>query len=322
MNPNLVYLVTAYCAATLAFAAVGVALALSTWRRRQVRAALVSTLVSCMGAGYLLARGLSLLGPAAWADFWLRVEWLFMAVAPVGLLSLALAYTGGGQWWTPRRLAALLVIPILTQVFVWQAVPGLLMPSGPLISVGPFWLSAGRPTGLWLVVHLGYAAILLALALNTIGRVFLRAAGAHRRPAAWLLGSLIVFSAASAAEAAGVWVWPGLPLSPWALLAVAAIFASAILRQLTVGGISVTVARAIEFTPDAVCVCDPEQRILFVNAAAEAAFGISAAVASGQPAGQCLPLWSAVQPKLDPAQPVRTRRSGRVKTARACTMSR
>ena len=304
MNP--VYLLAAYSIATLALAAVGAGLVFSAWRRRDLRAAPASAAFSAIVAGYLLARGLSLFGPAAWTDFWLRVEWLFIALSRVGLYSLVLAYTGSGRWLTPRRLAALLVIPALTQVFVWwPGAPWLLTPVGRLMPVGPFLLSVDRPAGWWLAVYLSYSASLMALVLFAIGTVFLRAAGVHRRQAAVLLGSLIILALAGVADVTGLWAWPGLPLSPWALLVVAAVFAAASLRQLTVGVISVSVQRAIEFTPDAVFVVDPEQRILFVNAAAEAEFGLSAATASNQPLSEYLPLWPAVQPKLDPAQPVR-----------------
>lgn len=53
------------------------------------------------------------------AIFWHSVRYLGSTVVPVAMLLVAFEFTGHREWLTPRNVAGLLAIPMLTNVVIW-----------------------------------------------------------------------------------------------------------------------------------------------------------------------------------------------------------
>ncbi|MBL8057476.1 MAG: diguanylate cyclase [Anaerolineales bacterium] len=289
-----------YLGLTLGLGAALTALAIWIGRRWRTRGGPSLVAYLSLVAAELLVDGAGFLsGSPAAAAAWGRLEWLFTALAPVALLLFVVEYSGRENWvWRPRRLAALLLIPLLTQVVVWFGPAAWLSGLAPedFAALGPFWVPAGHASGYWTWAHALYGAGLLLIAVNYAGVIFLRAQGRYRQQALLLLGPLVGLAGVSALDVLGVLAWPWFEFAPWGLALVGGVLAWMFVRQMPLGLIPLTLVQAIDLAPDAVLILDPACQILFINPAAAAAFGIEAGAVSGRPSQAVLPLWPALLP--------------------------
>src|SRR5437763_15679915 len=51
--------------------------------------------------------------------FWDNLEWVGATLAPLLWLIFVLQYTGRGRWMTPRIIAVLAIVPLVTILLVW-----------------------------------------------------------------------------------------------------------------------------------------------------------------------------------------------------------
>lgn len=113
-----------------------------------------------------------------WALFWFNVRFLCSAAYPVAWLIFAIYYTGKTHLLSVARIAILLIIPVLTQVFIWtNDLHGLWAASEvAFLKTGVFYSAnlGTRISGLWYYVHILYSYLLIVLGLIVVYTSFVR----------------------------------------------------------------------------------------------------------------------------------------------------
>lgn len=230
-------------------------LALYAWRQREtpgVRAFMWLALSECYLA---LAEILSMLAQTqAQALFWFNTRFLSLATVPVLWLVFILEYSGRKHWLSKRLMAAMFVIPILTQIMLWSnALLGMwVQQEVGFHQDGPFWIAetSARIPGAWFLVHSLYGYIFLLTGIVLMFMVALQKRKLLRAQAFFLtLGTLI---AVLTSLIPTLNLNPGAEFNPFAqsmgvsaLLIAAAIFRFQLLEK-TPGVASHPKARALE----------------------------------------------------------------------------
>lgn len=109
-----------YAVALFLAAAISVAIAPSSWRRKAYPGSRpLAILLLCL-AWWSLSYGLFWLRfPAPTEFFWLDATYLGLAFVPVALLAFTLQFTGRGAHLSKANLYLLLVIPVVAIVILW-----------------------------------------------------------------------------------------------------------------------------------------------------------------------------------------------------------
>jgi hypothetical protein len=156
--------VTPYSYLLLVAAAMSAALVFFAWRRRGMPGAetfaLLMTGVCIWAAGYALELSGADLPTKI---FWAKAEYIGIATVPVVWLAFALRYTGREGQLTPRNLALLSALPLITLLLAWtNEGHGLVWSSTGLNEDGPF-PALEVDHGAWFWVHLSYSYLLLLI---------------------------------------------------------------------------------------------------------------------------------------------------------------
>lgn len=147
--------------------------------------------------------GLSVVAPTvAWAHVWFDARFISLALLPVVWLLFILEYTGNTRLTRRPVIAALLLIPALTQVMIWTNSFHGLWTQKPVgfIQQGSFLIAqtAERIAGPWMWIHLSYSYALTLAGLIVLG---VTAAGIDKKDKAQLItagvGALIMSVAAA-----------------------------------------------------------------------------------------------------------------------------
>ena len=89
-------------------------LALYVWRRRSAPGSGLFVLLMIAVAEWSLGYALELGSVGLWSKvLWAKLEYLGIVTMPVAWLISALHYAGREQWVTPRRLALLIIVPVV-----------------------------------------------------------------------------------------------------------------------------------------------------------------------------------------------------------------
>jgi hypothetical protein len=165
---------------------VAASVTLYSWRHRNTEGAILFTWHIGLISILAFSEGLSLLGSTpAQALFWFNIRFISIAGMPLTWLLFAFRYTGWHAWLTPRRMAGLAVIPVVTQVMIWtNGMHGLwVRRQVEFFRAGPFMIAdtSARVSSIWFWVHAAYSYTLSSLALILIVYAALRSATSPRR---------------------------------------------------------------------------------------------------------------------------------------------
>ncbi|NBD35082.1 MAG: hypothetical protein GVY30_03670, partial [Chloroflexi bacterium] len=154
------------------FVSVLIALALThyAWRRREMPTAYAFFWFCLNGVVWGIPSTLAFISrtPAA-AEFWfIKVRYIGVAFLPITFFTFALTYTGRAHWITPKRLALLAVIPILTQLVNWFA-PAYFVNDTHFARRGPFMFLIHNSNEPWYWVHAAHGYLLAVTAWAMIG---------------------------------------------------------------------------------------------------------------------------------------------------------
>jgi class 3 adenylate cyclase len=253
-------------------------------RDRPIAAAFgVVTLVAAVWAfgGVMLA----LSGSDQIADFWLKVMFTAIAVSAVALLSLVLHYRGYGDWLNRRRIALLLIFPLLTWTVIWtnpyhQLFHGII----EYEDIGLI-LTWDAEFNLWFWLHSFYSYLLSFIAIVLlIGAVISSSALYRRQALALLVASLLPI----AASAASTFHWiPGVrgSITNLSFVVTCLMFAWGIFRYRLFTLLPIARSRLVQIMNDGMLVIDAQDRIVDINPAMQAmiAPGNGGAVANSVP---------------------------------------
>ncbi|MCL6589589.1 MAG: response regulator [Firmicutes bacterium] len=127
-------------------------------QRRQVPGAAPFMVLMVASVIWSLSNALEMMGTVLPVKlFWANVQYICYNTIPVAWLAMTLQYTGNDGWLTRRRLAILLIIPVLTVIFAWtNDWHGLMRRDIYLDTSGPFPV-VGKTYGPWFWVFSAFS---------------------------------------------------------------------------------------------------------------------------------------------------------------------
>jgi diguanylate cyclase (GGDEF)-like protein/PAS domain S-box-containing protein len=201
--------------------------------------------------------------------FWTDIEYVGFVSTPVAWLVMVIELTGSSSYVTPRRLALLSIVPVLTlSLLLTNDFHGLMRQNVHLDQGGPI-ATIGKTYGVWFWVHIFYSYTLVALGAALLVRMLLRTSPLyHVQPLALLIGMSLPL-AANIAHLLGFRPAAGMDLSP-----VGFGFGGALLAWGTLGHgmfdlVPVARDKVIEWMTDGVILLDARGRVASLNPAAE-----------------------------------------------------
>jgi len=112
---------TPYTVTILIAATISGVLMLWGWRRRPAPGASWFTALMFSAFSWALCYGLEMVSADLPATLlWSKMQYFGAVSLAVGWLALVLTYTGRRKWLTPRNVALLFIIPLITLVLVWS----------------------------------------------------------------------------------------------------------------------------------------------------------------------------------------------------------
>ncbi len=248
--------------------------AVSGWRHREVAGSRPFVVLMILVSYWALTYGIQLLRPSlGYQLFWDGMQYAGGFFAAVAFLSFTLHYTGHEHLLTRRRLAGLLLVPLVTSVAVW--IPGLqelVRADATLVEVGASQI-AHISYGPLFPLAVGYSYVLIAVGLGLLVSTAVRAPGLYRKQATLItLGALVPIVGSVVTYALDVTV---IDLTPVALSAFGATFALALSRYRLLDVVPLARNEVIRQIDDGMVVTDERGQLVDINAAARDILGVS-----------------------------------------------
>jgi len=95
--------------------------------------------------------------------FWVKVQYLGIAIVPVSWLFLVISYTRNQQWLNRQNLIRLLAIPLITLLIAWTNELHELVWVNPAVESNPFFNHLVFEQGLWYWINVIYAYTLISI---------------------------------------------------------------------------------------------------------------------------------------------------------------
>ena len=285
--------VTPYSYLLLVAAAMSAVLVFFAWRRRGTPGAetfaLLMTGVCIWAAGYALELSGADLPTKI---FWAKAEYIGIATVPVVWLAFALRYTGREGQLTPRNLALLSALPLITLLLAWtNEGHGLVWSSTGLNEDGPF-PALEVDHGAWFWVHLSYSYLLLLIGTILLISMLTRSPNLYRKQNLALLLAVAIPWVGNGVYVLGLSPVPNLDLTPFAFMLSGMAIALSLFGFRLLDVVPVARANVLEGMADGVVVLDLQERVIDMNPAAERFLGCSARKSIGREFTGLVPNWS------------------------------
>jgi PAS domain S-box-containing protein len=207
--------------------------------------------------------------------FLMNLRMTFGTFLPLVILWLVLEYSGQGAWLTRRRLAALLVMPVLTVLLAWSSGYHSLYRYNPRLNLdAPFPLLIWSRGPLYWVTQ-SYS-IIIALGAAWILIRSLRARTLRFRNTLILILGILIPVSADALYNIEITPWRGYNPASTTCVITGALLAWALLRFRLLGIAPVARSAAMDAIDDLVVVLDTDDHLVDFNRAAQVAFGLAA----------------------------------------------
>jgi len=252
-----------------------------------------------------------------WTFFFLRVTYVFIAIAPIVWLIFAAEYTGRGKGIRTRSVWLLAAIPMLTILVAWTDSLSNLLWDYVFYIPQDNLLSFRVQFGYWFWVHAVYSYTLVAIGSFWIIQYYFHSIRLYRRQPFWIVvGAILplVYNIVFVLR-----LIPGMQLDFSSL-----VFAFGSLAYVV--GISryhlfdlVPISRSLilDHMRDAVAVLDHEDRVIDLNLAGQQIFDISLRECLGRPLSsfptvwdQLAPVWEGNNPEIE----ITRQKNGDIKT--------
>ena len=270
-------------------------LAVYGWRHRSAQGGLPFVVCMILSAELMLATALVMASPTREAAIiWGNIRFIALAFLSVAWLLLVFEYTGQRAWLSPRRIALLMIIPLVTQVMVWtDAFTGQWGVYYSYERVGPFWMSfmAKTAPGSWFWVHTAYSYLLLLVGMILIVRMAVRSPRLYRSQALAMVVGMLAPAIATLLITFRMFTgWTGIP--PAIGLTISGLaFAWAIFRYRLFDLVPIAREKLIDGMDDGMLVLDDQQRVVDLNPAMARLLDIPTGRAIGSAAMDMLGSW-------------------------------
>lgn len=272
---------------------IGIGLGWYAWSCRSLPGALAFAAIAPLaglwalaGVGELIAAELS------HKLVWVNIQYVAVTLLPVGWFALSVDYSGRRAWLTRRRLLALCLIPVATQVLLWTDAHHHLMRASVWLDTAGTHAAMGRTFGPWFWVHCAYSYALIAIALGIIVSTAASTPYFYRRqPLAILVGSLIPVTW-NVAFVFAPSVMPSVDFTPVATAVGGLVIAWGIFQVRIFNLVPVARHTLVENMSDGVLVLDEADRVVDLNRSAQELFGRPRASILSQPISHVWEAWS------------------------------
>ena len=289
-----------YLSLALAAAVVGMIVAFLVWLNRDRPGAPPLAVFVIAASLWSMAEGLELAAAGVESmETLAQVELIVSTVIPLAWLVTVLTYTGHESWLTRRRLAALLVEPLVFTVlvvtadghaFVWEAAGTAML--GATSALAPTY-------GVAFWGHLAYSLAVVAAGGVLLGRLLVRPNRLHRWQSTALLGAIAVPMIVHTLFVLNV-LPSGFDPTSLGYVAAGVVLSAGILQRdlLDVSPVTRELGRetVLAELDDHVLILDDDRRIVDANRAAAALFDLAHEEIPGEPLAEQRPELAAVVP--------------------------
>ncbi len=272
------------------------AAAISIYRRgRYGYISVTGALLLVAGAEWMLTYALELAATArSTVLLWSKMQWVGIAVVPTLWFVFLLRYTGHHRWVTPRILALLSVVPLITigLAFTNEYHHLIWAECTPVTEGSLFTLD--KRMGPAFGVFMGYSYVLVLSSTGVLIYALFRSPRFMRWHAAVLLLAVATAMLSGIIETTPLDPWPQLDLTPLTIAVNGPIVAWSLTRLRLENIVPVAYRTVIEGMSDAVVVLDVQARLVDLNPAARDLIGASTSEIVGQPIAQIWPQWALI----------------------------
>lgn len=278
--------------------AISAGVAAYCWQRRARPGVAAFAAVAAAEAFWTLALILEVVSPGLRAKvFWDNLQFLPVAVIPVGFLAFAHGFSGRPVRHPPRVYGALaLPLLALTALAFTNPLHGLVRADTQPVTE-PFGQLAYRLTPLYGVAGI-YVYLLQGAAFAVLASGWMRTHPLYRTQVNLVVAGLLVPVLGSVLTITVLADTPYRDLSPWTFAVGNLVIAWGLFRRRLFDVVPVARHAVVESLADAVYVLDADGRVVDLNAAARHAAPAGSAVAVGRPAAEVLPLPQEVAARL------------------------
>ncbi|MFA4838739.1 MAG: histidine kinase N-terminal 7TM domain-containing protein [Candidatus Neomarinimicrobiota bacterium] len=223
--------------------------------------------------------------------FWANFEYFGIMSVPLIWLIFAIQYTGNSKWITPKNLALLMIVPVITIVLIWtDRIHGLMRYDFHLVNVG-FYNIIGKTYGpaFWFAASYNYLLLIISVIIF-LSRI--------RKPPNLSHGQVISLVICVLLPWLSNFLYitklnpiPWMDLTPPSFALSAIVVAWGLIRFKLFDVVPIARDMVIEEMTDGVIVLNHEDIIVDMNSAALSIFNISRREVLGQPVLEILREW-------------------------------
>ncbi len=253
---------------------VEIPLALFSWRRRHVPAALPLALLSLALVEWSLCYALELGSTQAEIlYFFVRLEYIGISLVSPFFFLLAMRHAGSLTWTSPRRIVLVLIIPAISILIVWTPFSTWMWRSLGVEQVGARLFFAPSSYGWWFVVHTLYAYVLNAISTVVLIRALVRYPDVYRGQVVSLLVAVSMPWIGNLFYLLGANPFPRLDLTPFMFGISAVAMAFGIFRFRLIDMAPIASGIVLKHMSDGVMVVDTKSQIVDINPVAASWLG-------------------------------------------------
>lgn len=283
---------TPYILPMLVAALVSMVLAVYAWRRRGVPGVTAFVILSTSLSLWSLGYGLEIAGTDLTTKiFWGKVQYIGIVTVILAWFVFSLQYSNHNEWLTRRKLALLLIVPLITLSLTWtNEAHGLIWKSYKLSENGPF-LALDVTHGFWFWVHSVYSYSLLLAGSVLLIKMLLDLPHRYRQQASLILLAIGMPWLGNGFYLLGLIPIPNFDPTPLAFTVTGILFWWNLWRLRLLELVPVARRAVVDSMKEGVIVLDVQHRIVDLNPAAQQLLGCTPAQALGKTPAQVLPDW-------------------------------
>jgi PAS domain S-box-containing protein len=269
--------------------AISLAVGVFTLRRSPAPSSVPLAVVSVAGAIWAWAAALQLAsGSLEYAVLFHKLAFVGMVTIGPAWFAFAAMYTGRERWVAGRRLAVLSLLPATTQVLIWTTPYHTAMWRGLTLDTSGSFAVLRESPGVWWWVDTAYSYCLLGLGIVLLVSVLIRDPGLYRRQVTALLVAVVVPLAVDAVYAYGMPLSEPVNLAPFFFAWVGLVLYWGFTRYQLLDVTPAAREFVVKHMSDCLIVIDTEERIVYLNPAAEKLLGKDLGSSAGKPVAEVM----------------------------------
>jgi diguanylate cyclase (GGDEF)-like protein len=264
------------------------------WRSRSLPGARPFLLLVFLAFWWAVADAVERMTPGLDAKLiWANLQYVPITLIPAAWVVMTIDYAARHWRRNIKFVAALCLVPLITNVFVWTDPYHHLMRSAVWLDTTGAYSFIDRTVGPWFWVHLVYSLLLMAIATALlVATVFSAPSFGRRQPAAILAGSLLPLAATLGHAFVPATSMPHLTPLAFALGAIAV--AWGLLRVRLFNLVPIARHGLVENMRDGVLVLDSSQCVVDINRTAQILIGRPASQILGRPIDDTWKAWEQI----------------------------